>query len=257
MNQAIRKFLIIIGAAALGALPAASQAQTGKMRVAVDATYPPFSSIDEDGKMVGFDVDMARALCAEMGVECEMIHQDWDGIIPALLAKKYDAIISSMTDTEERRKQVSFTDKYYKDGALFIGKKGDFNQLTKRGLFTKQIGVQRGTVTDNYLISEYPHVELRKYDVLDNAHEDLKAGRLDLVFADRIVQGYWLERNTDFESVGEEFVDGEFFGDIAIAVRKEDDDLRARLNDAIKAVRENGVYKKINDKYFSFDIYGD
>ncbi|MGI9297858.1 MAG: transporter substrate-binding domain-containing protein, partial [Gammaproteobacteria bacterium] len=169
---------------------------------------------------------------------------------------KYDAIVASMSDTEERRQQVGFTGHYYKDGAKFVRKKGSGVRVSYDGLAGKKVGVQRGTVTDSFLSEEFKGADVRRYDTLENAHLDLSQGRLDLVLADQFVQTDWTEKNPEFETVGHTYTNSEYFGDIAIAVRKEDGALRDKLNAAIKAIRGNGKYKAINDKYFSFDIYG-
>ena len=231
-------------------------AQAADLRIGVEGAYPPFSAVDENGELIGFDIEIARALCAEMGADCELVQQDWDGIIPALLAKKYDAIVASMSDTEERRKQVSFTGRYYKDGAKFVRKKGSGIRVSYGGMAGKKIGVQRATVTDSFLTAEFEGADIKRYDTLENAYLDLKQERLDLVLADQFPQEDWVKKNPDYETVGATYTNSKYFGDISIAVRKEDNALRERLNAAIKAIRGNGVYKAINDKYFAFDIYG-
>lgn len=249
------KKLMIAALAALG-LGLSPMAAAADLRIGVEGAYPPFSAVDESGKLIGFDIEIAEALCAEMKADCELVQQDWDGIIPALLAKKYDAIIASMSDTEERRQQVSFTGHYYKDGAKFVRKKGSGIRVSYDGLADKKVGVQRGTVTDNFITAEFPGADVRRYDTLENAHLDLSQGRLDLVLADQFVQTDWADNNADFETTGHTYTNAEYFGDISIAVRKEDNALREQLNAAILAIRANGKYKAINDKYFSFDIYG-
>ena len=241
--------------AALGLL-FAPLAAAEDFRIGVEGAYPPFSAVDESGELVGFDIDIARALCAEMKADCELVQQDWDGIIPALLAKKYDAIIASMSDTEERREQVSFTEHYYKDGAKFVRKEGSGIRVSYSGLAGKKVGVQRGTVTDTFLTAEFEGADIKRYDTLENAHLDLSQGRLDLVLADQFVQQDWADKNDGYETTGHTYTNPKYFGNIAIAVRKEDNQLRERLNTAILAIRGSGKYKAINDKYFSFDIYG-
>ena len=250
------KKLMIAAFAALGLCLSPMTAAAADLRIGVEGAYPPFSAVDENGELVGFDIEIARALCAEMGAECELVQQDWDGIIPALLAKKYDAIIASMSNTEERRQQVGFTERYYKDGAKFVRKKGGEGRVSYAGLEGKKVGVQRGTVTDSFLTAEFKGADVRRYDTLENAHLDLSQERLDLVLADQFVQADWVKKNSEYETVGSTYTNSKYFGDIAIAVRKEDEALRVKLNDAIKAIRANGKYKEINDKYFSFDIYG-
>ena len=260
----IRKTLTAWLAAGALALSAALPAQVAvaqddkwaKIRIGVEGAYPPFSSVDEEGELVGFDIDIARALCEEMKAECELIQQDWDGIIPALQAKKYDAIVASMSVTEERKEQVSFTDRYYKDGGKFMRRKGDKIKVSYNALEGKSVGVQRGTVTDKFATAEFPGAEIRRYDELTNAHLDLQQGRIDLVLADQFPQADFAEKNDDVEVTGPTYTNSKYFGDIAIAVRHEDEDLREKFNAAILALRENEVYQTINDKYFKHDIYG-
>src|SRR3546814_8145784 len=122
-----------------------------KVRIGVEGAYPPFSEVTPDGKLVGFDIDIANALCEEMKVECELITQDWDGIIPALQARKYDAIIASMSITEERKEKVDFTKKYYNTPAKFGRKKGSGLEITEEGLKGQMVGVQRATIHDNFV----------------------------------------------------------------------------------------------------------
>ena len=226
------------------------------LRIGVEGAYPPFSSVDENGNLGGFDIDIAHALCEEMDMSCELIQQDWEGIILALQTKKYDAIIASMSATEERRKQVDFTEHYYKDGAKFVRKVGSGIRVSYKGLGGKTVGVQRGTVTDNFITNEFPGAEVKRYDTLDNAHLDLTQGRLDLVLADQFVNLVFANSHDDYEITGPTYTTSKYFGDIAIAVRQGEDDLRNKLNAAIKAIRANGKYKEINDQYFAFDIYG-
>jgi arginine/ornithine transport system substrate-binding protein len=231
------------------------------IRIATEGAYAPFNFVDKDGKLQGFDVDIARALCEKMKAECSVVAQDWDGIIPGLLAKKYDAIIASMSITDERKKKVAFTDRYYKTPARFIAKKGSGLAISKEGLKGKSVGVQRATIHANYLQDNYGSVvSVKQYDTQENANLDLAAGRLDAILADSIalLEGFLkTPQGKDFEFVGPELTDRKWFGDGAgIALRKEDKDLAAQLNKALKEIRADGTYKKLNDKYFPFDIYG-
>ena len=235
---------------------AAQDDKWAKIRIGVEGEYPPFSAVNEEGELIGFDIDIARALCMEMKAECELIQQDWDGIIPALQAKKFDAIIASMTVNEERKEQVAFTNRYYKDGARFVLRKGDKIKVSYNGLEGKVVGVQRATSTDTFLTAQFPGVEVRRYDTLTNAHLDLQQGRVDLVLGDQFVQKDFADKNDDVKLTGPTYTNAKYFGDISIAVRKEDEDLREKFNAAILAIRENEVYQAINDKYFKYDIYG-
>jgi arginine/ornithine transport system substrate-binding protein len=252
----------LVGAVAVTALgPTASAQKWTEVRIATEGAYAPFNFVDKDGKLQGFDVDIANALCAKMKAKCTITAQDWDGIIPGLIAKKYDAIIASMSITEERKQKVAFTDRYYKTPARFIAKKGAKLQISKDGLKGKTVGVQRATIHANYLTDNYGTVmTVKQYDTQENANLDLSLGRLDAVLADSValLEGFLkTPQGKDFEFTGPELTDKKWFGDGAgIAVRKEDGDLVALFNKALKEIRADGTYKKLNDKYFPFDVYG-
>ena len=232
-----------------------------KMRIGVEGAYPPFSYTTADGKLEGFDIDIAMALCKAMGAECKLVAQDWDGIIPALMARKYDAIVASMSITEERKKKVAFTDKYYQTPAKFVSKKGMVKEFSPEILKGKTVGVQRATIHDNYITDNYgKDVKIKRYATQDEAYMDLRAGRVDFLLADSVVisEGFLKKpEGQDYEFVGPDLMDPKWFGEgIGIACRKKDKDLVELLNKAIKQIRADGTYKKIQDKYFNFDVYG-
>ncbi|MFQ5544781.1 MAG: transporter substrate-binding domain-containing protein, partial [Acidiferrobacterales bacterium] len=183
MKRFVTTFL---AASALALMASAATAKDWKtVRIGVEGAYPPFSSVTASGQLVGFDIDIAKALCKEMQVKCTMVQQDWDGIIPALLARKYDAIIASMSITEERKKKVAFSDKYYNTPAKFARKKGSGIEISKEGLKGKTVGVQRATTHDNFISAEFgDSVTIKRYATQDEAYLDAVAGRLDLLFAD-------------------------------------------------------------------------
>jgi arginine/ornithine transport system substrate-binding protein len=253
----------VLAAALLGLTTgSAVAAKWDKVRIGVEGAYPPFSAVTTDGKLIGFDIDIANALCAEMGVECSLVQQDWDGIIPSLLARKYDAIIASMSITEERKKKVAFTKKYYNTPGKFARKKGSGIEITEAGLKGKTVGVQRATIHDNFVTETFgKSVEVKRYATQDEAYLDAVAGRLDLLLADSIAMDEGFLKTDDgkgWEFVGPGFSDPKYFGDGAgIAIRKKDTDLVEKFNAAIDAIIANGTYKKINDKYFEFDVYGE
>ena len=232
------------------------------VRIGVEGAYPPFSYVDQNGNLKGFDIDIAEALCVAMKVECVLVTQDWDGIIPALLARKYDAIIASLSITEERKKKLDFTNKYYNTPVKFIAKKGAGVEISKEGLKGKSVGVQRATIHDKYLTDNYGDVvEIKRYGTQDEAYLDMSAGRVDLLLADSVAlsDGFLkTEAGADFEFVGPDLTDVRWFGEgEGIALRKGDDELREMFNQAIATIRENGTYQAIQDKYFDFNIYGE
>lgn len=231
------------------------------LRVGTEGAYPPFNYVDKDGKVKGFDIDIAKALCKESGMECQFVLQDWDGLIPGLIAKKFDAIVASMSITDERKQKVDFTHKYYQTPARFIARKGSGIVISKEGLKGKTVGVQRATIHENFIRDMFGDtVNIKAYATQDEANMDLVAGRLDLVIADATVllTGFLnTPAGKDFEFVGPGYTDKKWFGEgVGIAIRKGDNALRQKLNKAIDAIRANGVYQKINAKYFNFDVYG-
>lgn len=233
-----------------------------KVRIGVEGAYPPFSYVQPDGQLAGFDIDIAKALCEAMGSECVLVSQDWDGIIPALLAKKYDAIIASMSITEERKQKVDFTNKYYRTPAKFIMKKGMMAEFSAEAMKGKKVGVQRATIHDKYLTDNYGNdVEIVRYGNQDEAYLDLVAGRVDMLLADSValLDGFLKkEEGKDFQFIGPDLNDRKWFGNGAgIAIRKGEPELIEKFNTAIDTIRANGTYKQIQDKYFDFDVYGD
>ena len=231
-----------------------------KIRVGVEGAYPPFSWVEKDGTLKGFDIDIAMALCEEIGAECVLVPQDWDGIIPALLARKYDAIIASMSITEERKKKVAFSEKYYNTPAKFARKKGSGITISKAGMKGKKVGVQRATTHDNFITAEFgDSVEIKRYGTQDEAYLDAISGRVDLLLADSIAMedGFLkTDKGKGWEFVGPGYSDPKYFGvGAGIAVRKSDGELAKLFSLAIKVIRSNGVYHMIIGKYFAFDVY--
>jgi arginine/ornithine transport system substrate-binding protein len=231
------------------------------LNICVEGAYPPFSETAEDGSVVGFDIDIANALCTEMVVDCEMVKVDWDGIIPALLERKCDAIVASMSITPERSQVIDFTDKYYNTPARLIAPEGTNLEDSPEGLAGKSIGVQRGSVHHGYVEAAYPDAELVLYGTQDEANLDLLAGRVDAVMADAVVLDLGFLKTPDgegFAFFGEPHLDPKYHGEgVGIGVRKGEDDLREDLNGAIAAIRDSGKYDEIASKYFHFDIYGE
>jgi polar amino acid transport system substrate-binding protein len=238
---------------------ASSVAAQDVVRIGTEGAYPPFNYTDSDGNLVGFEIDLAAALCEEMNVTCELVAQDWDGIIPALLANRYDAIMASMSITEERMEIVDFSNKYYQTPARFAVRDGsEITETSPQALAGMTIGAQSATIHANFLEDVYSESDIRFYPTQDEANLDLAAGRIDLILADSIVLYEWME--TDDGScctfIGDAYNDPAYFGfGVGAAVRQGEDELRERFNAAIAAVIENGTYQEISDKYFPFSVY--
>ena len=252
--------LVTAFAAAVLMLGLGNSALAADLRVGVEGAYPPFSWKEADGTLKGFDIEIAEAVCKELKRKCVLIEQDWDGMIPALKARKFDTIIASMSITEERQKQVDFSDKYYNTPAKFVARKGSGLEISKAGLKGKRIGLQRGTTHQCFMEKMYPEAELVLYGSQEEVFQDLAIGRIDAQFSDSIAadDGFLkTDAGKDFEFTGGDQHDEACHGPGAgMTVRKGDTELRDDLNRAIKALRANGTYQKINAKYFEFDIFG-
>lgn len=238
-----------------------AQAQEKTLRIGTEGAYPPFNNLTSDGKLVGFDIDIAQALCDEMKVKCTFVAQDWDGIIPALQAGKFDAIVASMSITPERAEKVDFTHKYYNTpSALAAPKDTTLKGVTKEDLAGKTVGVATTTTHFNYASKTYTDSTIKGYPSSPEEQADLANGRLDAIEDDIVVLDQWLSSpdGACCKILGTPSPQPvEIFGPGAgIAVRKGETDLVNKFNAAIDAIRANGKYKEINDKYFKFDVYG-
>lgn len=242
----------------LGFMPKLAAAQN-VVKICVEGAYPPFSTITPSGEVVGFDIDIANTLTKSMGKSAELVKVDWDGMIPALLAKKCDAIIASMSITPERKKKIDFTDKYYNTPARFAAKKNAKLTDTADGLKGKTVGVQRATVAEDYMKKKYPSVNLKSYASQEEVNSDLASGRLDAMFVDSVPLSDFLKskQGRGFQAFGSDHFDPQILGEgVGIGLRKGDRALKSDFNQAIKSIRASGEYQKINKKYFDFDIYG-
>ena len=255
------KFKKLAGLAVAGLLAlAVTSVNADALRVGVEGAYPPFSWKEADGTLKGFDIDFAHEVCKRLDRECVLVEQEWDGMIPALLARKFDTIIASMSITEERKKKVDFTVKYYNTPAKLVAKKNPGFEGTAAGLNGKRLGVQRATTHQCSAEKLYPGAELVLYATQDEVWQDLTSGRLDAQLSDSLqaYEGFLvLDVGQDFDFLGDALDDVECQGvGAGFAIRKEDSALRDALSKAIQDIRADGTYKVINDKYFAVDIYG-
>ncbi|MCB4767941.1 ABC transporter substrate-binding protein [Ancylobacter sp. Lp-2] len=242
------------------ALSGASAKEWKTVRIGTEGAYPPFNYV-ENNELKGFDIDIGKALCAKMKVECTFVAQDWDGIIPALQAGKYDAIVASMSITEERKKQIDFSKKYYKTPATFaVRKDSPVTETSPAALKGKVLGAQASTIHSNYLEDVYGKAgaEVKLYGKQDEANLDLANGRLDAILADKVVLMEWLATKDGAccKFTGAEYTDPKYFGDgVGVGIRKTDPELVAMFNKAIDEILADGTYKTINAKYFPFSVY--
>ena len=226
----------------------------------VEGAYPPFSETSADGSIVGFDPDIGQALCKQIGETCTLVKVDWDGIIPALLEKKCDAIVASMSITPERKEVIDFTKKYYQTPARFVAPANTDLTFTPEGLAGKVVGVQRGTIHQAFMEGEFPQTTLQTYGTQDEMVLDLSSGRLDAVMADSVALDLGFLKTpggADYAFFGEPYSIPKYHGEgLGIGVRKEDTALRDKLSAAIDAIRASGEYETIQKKYFDYDVYG-
>ncbi len=253
-NETMRKIMLsgLVSTMMMGMALNASAAE--KMRIGTEGGYPPFNVTQADGSVTGFDLDIAFALCEKMKVECTIVSQEWNGLIPALQAKRFDFIAASMSITDERRQAIDFSAPYYTNKLNFVGKKGVPMDVSKEAMKGKVIGVQGGTIAGSWLEDNYPDTVMKAYDTQQKAYLDLSAGRLDGILADMFVNWTWLEtpEGSDYEFKGEPVYSDD---KIAMGIRKGDTKLKERLDAALKEIVEDGTYQAINAKYFPFSIY--
>ncbi|MBT8766285.1 transporter substrate-binding domain-containing protein [Pseudomonas boanensis] len=246
------------GAVMLMAGAAGAQAETLKFAMAAEP-YPPFSVKQPDGQWVGFEPDLIRKLCADMQAQCEIEEVAWDGIIPALLAKKVDVIFNSMSITEEREKQISFSRAYYDSPAVIVAPKALNFSLSPGALKGKAVGVQIATNNANYLKKHYEGIaDVRYYDTQDSVNADLVAGRIDVMLADGLAVTTFV-KSADAQAAGIEIVgevphDPIFGRGMGAGLRKEDQALKAKLDDAIGKLLASEDYKTISAKYFDVSV---
>ena len=250
----MRRFAAALILTLLSSAPAfGDDAAQERLRIGVDPTYPPFSDVDDANRLVGFDIDIALALCARMEAECTFVRQEWEGLIPELLAGSFDAIVSSMSITEKRRRLVAFTERYYSSGVRFVARKGsDFDAEDPAG---RTVGALRATIASDWLEgnrSRFAAVKLHSDQT--ELLQALVEGRVDAVFGDGIGYWAWLQspEGAGFAYAGDAYRLDEGIG---IAVRKEDEALRQSVNRALRAILADGTYERINARYFPFDIY--
>ncbi|MDP3895247.1 MAG: transporter substrate-binding domain-containing protein [Mesorhizobium sp.] len=258
----MKTFLKTIAAAAILAASASlASAQTIKVGFSPEA-YPPFWSADASGKWTGWEVEIIEAICGEAKLTCELTPIPWDGLIPALTTKKIDAIMNSMSITDERMKTIDFSDKYYNTPTAVIGPKGESFTADPAGLKGKIIGVQVSTTHSAYVKKHFTEAaEIKEYQTQDEANQDLAAGRIDATQADAIALDAFLKTEQGMaccDLKGNVAEDLEILGPgVGAGLRKEDTELKGKINAAIKAIRDNGKFAEITKNYFDFDVYGD
>ena len=219
--------------------------------IGTEATYAPFEFTNDKNEIVGFDIDMINKICDEMKVSCKIVNQSFDGLIPSLKTRRIDAAIAGIDVTAERQKQVDFTKIYYDDSSIqFITLKDSLTSLEQ--LKGKRVGIQKGTTYLKYLNEKFPDVKPVSYDSYQFAFLDLKAKRIDAIVSSSFVAGDWLGKDAEIVPLGDKITDHEFFGEgLGIALRKGNDELREKFNQAIDKLKANGELDAIYKKWFN------
>ncbi|WP_230531818.1 transporter substrate-binding domain-containing protein [Microvirga roseola] len=243
---------------ALPSAGAVTPVRKPEIRIAIEGAYPPFNFIGDNNELQGFEVDLAKNLCEVMQTGCVLVPREWDGIVRGLLDKEYDAIMSSLEITERRRKKIAFSDSYYRIPAIFIGPKDVApGEVSPSAMAGKTIGTTGRSDHEAYLKEFYKDSEIALYSKPDEASLDLLVGRLDSVFGDKRLLTRFLEsrEGTCCHILGDAPKEPAYrHQSYGIGLRKEDEELRVRLNRALAQIKADGTYDRIRAKYFPFDI---
>ena len=252
-------------------------ANADKIRIGTEGAYPPWNSKDASGKLIGFEVELAWTLCRYIGQQCEIVEQDWDGMIPALIMRKFDAIMAGMSITDERKKAINFSQGYADEVASLAVMKGSnlegmqtsegINLSIKSGavkkdlktitsaLAGKTVCVQTATIHQNFLESgDVGKVNVRTYKTQDEVNLDLTSGRCDVALAAAVAFTDYAEKSgKPVVLVGPTFSGGAFGNGVGVGIRKDDTELLKAFNSAINKARKNGDISRIATKWFGFD----
>ncbi len=252
-------------------------ANADKIRIGTEGAYPPWNSKDASGKLIGFEVELAWTLCRYIGQQCEIVEQDWDGMIPALIMRKFDAIMAGMSITDERKKAINFSQGYADEVASLAVMKGSnlegiqtsegINLSIKSGavkkdlktitsaLVGKTVCVQTATIHQNFLESgDVGKVNVRTYKTQDEVNLDLTSGRCDVALAAAVAFTDYAEKSgKPVALVGPTFSGGAFGNGVGVGIRKDDTELLKAFNSAINKARKNGDISRIATKWFGFD----
>lgn len=227
------------------------------LRVATEGAYPPFNYIDSQGNLAGFDIDIARAICADLNRPCQLVRVVWKDIISGLVHGDYDMIVASMARTAEREDLIDFTDRYYRSRSNFVGKAGMFTNSSPDALKGKRLCAQKGTVQSDYLTTHYPNSTIIQAETTKAAFDKLVQGTVDAVLSDSLTIYDFLQtaKGRDFDFVGQALPADNVSSYSHIAVAEGNHKLRKAINAALKRIRAEGIYDRINKKYFPFSIY--
>ena len=256
----MKQLLIYVALAALAALPASAKT----LRIATSADYPPWESVDSSGEMRGFDIDIGNAICAKIGMECEWTNQAYDGLLPALVAGQYDAIMSAISITQERKKSIDFSKAYAQAPSSFggigegFGKIEDKDQL-KSALDGKSVGVQGSTIFEGVIAKHFQDVNVKLYQQADQILADLKIGRIDAALMEVSAWDEFsgADKDANLKMFGPllTYADYPELGDgIGIGIGKANTELKTKIDAAIGDLLADGTIAKASKKWFGYDV---
>ncbi|WP_191060436.1 transporter substrate-binding domain-containing protein [Geminicoccus harenae] len=232
------------------------------LRVAVDGSYPPYSMVDKKGRLSGFDIEMADEICKRLAAKCTKVQFTWDQILDAVKSQRADIVVASTSITDGRRRRgIAFSQRYYHTPAMFVRRKGDSVEGIWKALRGKTIGVQANTTHDQFVTSEFTaSAKIARFKTLPQMVDALMKEQVDVILADAwaldqtAIKGKYGKK---LEFTGPAYNDRRWFGEgIGVILPQDDPALKARIDEAIVAMREDGTYMQIANKYFSFDPYG-
>ncbi len=269
------------GAVLLALVPSAQAKEWTKVTIATEGAFEPYNFVKPDGKLDGFEIDLIHEICGRLKIECPIIQSDWDGMIPALNAGKFDAVMDGMSITPKRQEVINFSHAYSNAPSGFmVSKSGPLSQLPGQGqilnlskddpanqkiidgmrdmLKGKTIGVQVSTIHADFLDKNFKDAStIKEYKTTDERDLDLMSGRLDVVLDDTpvLLQTLTKPEAKDLMLAGAEFRGGPIFGQgVGIGLRKSDPELQTMFNTALDAARADGTLKKLQDKWFKIDM---
>ncbi len=229
------------------------------VRIASEGSRPPYNYLDSNGELAGFEIDLGRELCTRMKVSCTFVAQEWDSMIPNLLAGRFDAIMAAMEKTEDRLKRIDFSKPYVRMPSAFLAaRQRQIRDPTPLGLKGRTIGVESGGPHQTYLEDEFSNSTIKAYSTLEDAILDLAEGRIDLVFGDKDAISDFVKTRREARCcklLADVPRDPAYFGEgIGIGLRPDDTALKAMFDTALDAIVADGTFAKIRSKYFEFEI---
>lgn len=257
-----KKYMVAAAAVmSVAMIGSASAKDWEKVRIATEASYPPFAYTTASGELVGFEIEIGNAMCEAAKVECEWFPVDWEGLIPGLIANKYDAIMASMSSTEERKQFIDFSEKYYQTPpGIAVRKDSEISEATPEAFDGLYVGVQVGTTHAIFAEQEFDGSTVTTYPSADEYKLDLEGGRVDAVIDDVVVLSDWLksEDGDCCKLLGTMKPIPEIHGEgVGVGMRQGETELNELFSKAVKDLRESGKYQEIAAKYFDFDVYGE